>query len=119
RIGVRLQVKPTADAQVSQGFVDLDSIVDYNWNIAIGDTTLTIKEFERLVKLKIPLVKIRGQWVELRPEEIEAAIAFFQKKRVKKDLSLGEAVRIGLGHEVAEMGLPLLGIEAEGWIKDV
>ncbi|HEU5230677.1 MAG TPA: DEAD/DEAH box helicase, partial [Ktedonobacteraceae bacterium] len=118
RVGVKLQVRPKSNGKTNQGFMGLDSLVDYNWNIAIGDTTLTPQEFEKLVNLKQPLVQVRGQWVELRPEEIEAAIAFFQKKQARKEMSLGEALRIGVGHEKAEMGLPVLDMEAEGWIKD-
>ena len=44
------------------------------FDFAVGDTTLTAEEFSQLVALKQPLVQVRGQWVELRPEEIEAAI---------------------------------------------
>jgi len=118
RVGVKLQVRPKSNSQANQGLMGLDSIVDYSWNIAIGDTTLTPQEFEKLVKLKQPLVQVRGQWVELRPEEIEAAITFFQKKQAQREMSLGEALRIGIGHEQAEMGLPVLDMEAEGWIKE-
>ena len=119
RVGVKLRVKPKGNGQAGAGLMGLESIVSYDWNIAIGETTLTLKEFEKLVGLKQPLVQIRGQWVELRPEEIEAAIAFFQKKRARKEMTLGEALRIGVGHETAEMGLPILDMEVEGWIKDV
>jgi SNF2 family DNA or RNA helicase len=118
RVGVKLRVKPKVGTVSANSLMGLDSIVDYQWQIAIGDATLSTKEFEKLVNLKQPLIKVRGQWVELRPEQIEAAIAFFKKKQAKKDMSLGDAFRIGLGEGTAEMGLPVLDIEADGWIKD-
>ncbi len=118
KVGVKLKVKPRVGAAANAGLMGLNSIVDYNWQVAIGGTTLSAREFENLVNLKQPLIKVRGQWVELRPEQIEAAIAFFKKKRASKDMSLGEALRIGLGQGTAEMGLPVLDIEAEGWIKE-
>ncbi len=118
RVGVKLKVKPKVGSATSSGLMGLNSIVDYNWQVAIGGTTISAREFENLVNLKQPLIKVRGQWVELRPEQIEAAIAFFKKKRANKDMSLGEALRIGLGQGTAEMGLPVLDIEAEGWLKD-
>ena len=99
------------------GLMGLDSIVEYDWTVAVGDTTLSAKEFENLVRLKIPLVKVRGQWVELRPEEIEKAIAFLKKKHSNGQMSLGEALRTGLGREQSEVGLPVVDIEAEGWIQ--
>jgi SNF2 family DNA or RNA helicase len=118
KVGVKLKVKPKVGSATSSGLMGLNSIVDYNWQVSIGGTTLSAREFENLVNLKQPLIKVRGQWVELRPEQIEAAIAFFKKKRANKDMSLGEALRIGLGQGTAEMGLPVLDIEAEGWLKD-
>ena len=119
RLGVKLKVKPKASAKNGSGLLGLNSIVAYDWTIAVGDTTLTIEEFEDLVDLKVPLIKIRGQWVELRPEEIEAAIAFFKKKHGQGDMSLGEALRIGLGQETSELGLPVTDIEGSGWISEM
>ncbi len=120
RVGVKLRVKPrVGTVSANNGLMGLDSLVDYQWQIAVGNATLSVREFEKLVNLKQPLIKIRGQWVELRPEQIEAAIAFFKKKQVKKDMSLGDALRVGLGAGTAEMGLPVVDIEAEDWINDV
>ena len=119
RLGVKLKLKAQANAQTSSGMMGLESVVSYDWTAAIGDTTLTAKEFERLVRLKRPLVEVRGQWVELRPEEIEKAIAFFRKKRASGAMSLTDALRLGLGQETSEVGLPVLAIEGEGWIDDM
>lgn len=119
RLGVKLKLKSKASVQDGSSLLGLDGIVQYNWTIAIGDTTLTVSEFEKLVNLKVPLIKIRGQWVELRPEEIEAAIAFFKKKHGDGNMTLGEALRIGLGQEASEVGLPVMDIEGEGWIQEL
>ncbi|MFQ5794409.1 MAG: SNF2-related protein [Candidatus Bipolaricaulia bacterium] len=120
RLGVKLRLKPKAkaDAKTSSGLLGMDGIVSYDWKIAVGHETLSLKEFEQLVNLKIPLVKVRGRWVELQPEEIEAAIAFFEKKRSNGEMELGEALRVGLGQETSEVGLPVMDIEGDGWIKD-
>ncbi len=118
RVGVKMHVKPQMSVASGTGLMGLSSIVDYNWNVAIGDADLSPQEFEKLVSLKRPLVNIRGQWVELRPEEVEAAITFFKKKRARRDMSLGEALRVGLGQGTTEVGLPVVGIDAEGWVKD-
>ena len=119
RLGVKLKLKPKAGAQESSGLLGLQGIVAYDWTIAVGDTTLTLSDFEKLANLKVPLIQVRGQWVELRPEEIEAAIAFFKKKHGNGNMALGEALRIGLGQEGSEVGLPVMDIEGEGWIKDL
>ncbi len=119
RLKVKLKLKPKQNASVSLGLVGLDSIVSYDWNAAVGDSELTDEEFKRLVDLKTPLVQVRGQWVELRPEEIEAAISFFQKKRKRGEMKLGEALGLGLGQGVSETGLQVAEVEGEGWINDL
>ncbi len=117
RLGAKLQVTPKSTD--SSGLLGLSNLVNYSWSIAVGDTTLTPEEFSQLVALKQPLVQVRGQWVELRPDQIEAAIAFFEKKRKKQNMSLGEALRVGMAREQSELGLPVIGMETEGWIKDI
>lgn len=119
RLKVKLKLKPKSDPRVSLGLVGLDSIVAYDWNAAVGDSTLTEDEFEHLVNLKTPLVQVRGQWVELRPEEIEAAISFFQKKRKRGEMKLGEALGLGLGQGMSETGLQVAEVEGDGWVKDL
>ena len=119
RLKVKLKLKPKSNSGVSLGLVGLDSIVSYDWNAAVGDSELTDEEFKRLVDLKTPLMQIRGQWVELRPEEIEAAISFFQKKRKRGEMKLGEALGLGLGQGVSETGLQVAEVEGEGWINDL
>ena len=119
RLGVKLKLKTKSEANVSSGLMGLDSVIAYDWTVAIGDTTLTAREFQNLVKLKMPLVKVRGQWVELRPDEIESAIAFFRKKRANGNMSMGEALRLGLGQETSELGLPVVDIEGDGWFQDM
>jgi hypothetical protein len=46
-----------------------------------------LEELQRLAKLKAPLVKLRGQWVQINPEEIKAAIEFWKKKFKSRPLS--------------------------------
>jgi SNF2 family DNA or RNA helicase len=117
RLGVKMKIKPD-DLASGRGLMGLEGIVAYDWTVSIGDMTLTASEFQRLVELKLPLIKVRGQWVELRPEEIERAIAFFQKKR-RGSMTLGQALHASLGQELAEPGLPVVDIEGEGWVGDL
>ena len=118
RLSTRLNLRPKAEAKVASGLLGMDSLVAYNWEIALGDATFSPEEFEKLAELKVPLVRVRGQWVELKPEEVEAAVAFFRKKHGDGEMRLGEALRIGLGQEISEAGLPVASMEAEGWIRD-
>src|SRR6266849_949824 len=119
RLGVKLKIKPKVGAASNAGLLGLNGIVSYDWTVAVGGETLSAKEFEQLVNLKMPLIKVRGQWVELRPEEIEAAIAFFKKQHANGNITLGEAMRLALGRETSTLGLPVLDIAGDGWIRDL
>lgn len=120
RLGVKLKVKPKPESNTTgAGLMGVGGIVNYNWQVALGDQTLSPEEFEKLAALKVPLVRVRGQWVELNPAEIEAAIAFFKERHSEGEMALSEAMRLGLGQERSEVGLPVVGIEAAGWIEDL
>ncbi|MCW1970204.1 MAG: SNF2 helicase-associated domain-containing protein, partial [Anaerolineae bacterium] len=91
---VGLKVKVQSAEQTSSGLMGLNAIVNYDWQVAIGDETLSLKEFEKLAKLKIPLIQVRGKWVELKPDEIEKALHFF-KHHKNGQTTLGQALNMG------------------------
>ena len=62
----------------------------------LGGEPLSPAEFEKLAALKVPLVQVRGQWIELKPDQIEQAIKFWEKRQQAEDLSVPEALRIAL-----------------------
>ncbi|MBE2199222.1 MAG: helicase [Anaerolinea sp.] len=122
RLGVRLKLgstsKLTGQTAVATGHMNLDNLVNYRWQLSLGDTELTREEFDALVALKSPLVQIRGQWVQLDPEQIEAAIRFWEQQGMEGTLSLPEAMRLGLTvEEQQRSGLPVDGVELDDWLQ--
>ncbi len=61
------------------GRLSLEEIVKFDWEVALGDERLSLAELEMLARLKSPLVRVRGQWVELSAEEIQATLDFWKK----------------------------------------
>lgn len=120
RLGVRIRLRPprgkTAPLPVG-GKIGLHTLVHFEWEMSLGDTTLTREEFESLVALKTPLVQIRGQWVQLDKEQVEAAIQFWEKQQHSGEMGLLEVAQLALGGQTAH-GLPLEEVQAEGWISD-
>jgi len=102
----------------SSSGLSLDAIVQFDWQVALGDERLSREEIEALARLKIPLVKIRGQWVQVDAEAIQAALDFWKKKDAGKITAL-EVVRMALGMAQAPGGLPFEGVEATGWVGDL
>ncbi len=119
RLGVRLKLdsnRAKGVAEVSTGHMSFDKLVNYRWQLLLGDTTLTREEFDALVALKSPLVQIRGQWVQLDPDQIEKAIQFWEKQQLEGDLSILEAMQLSLGGVDAHGDLPVDGVEIDRWL---
>jgi SNF2 family DNA or RNA helicase len=66
--------------------------------------------------LKAPLVKVRGQWVQVSAEEIRGALDFW-KHEAAAEGTLREVVQMALGAREAA-GLTVSGLTAEGWVED-
>ena len=120
RLAARLRAatRASAGASAADARLGLDAIVDYKWELAIGDASVTAEEIRELARLKVPLVRVRGQWVELRPDEVAAAVRLVDgaHARTNETMSAGDVMRIGLGLEMAEIGLPVAGVTADGWL---
>ncbi|MFG0330067.1 MAG: DEAD/DEAH box helicase [Phycisphaerales bacterium] len=93
----------------------LDSIVSYSWEIALGDQVLTFDEFKQLAEQGSPLVRIRGRWIEVRPEDIRNALEFL-KRGDNGEITVREALRLAYGSEPEQSGLPVVGMDATGWV---
>lgn len=126
RLGLKLRLidpedEVDGDRSISWGLFGLKSIVNYDFEVALGDATLTEMELRELIDLKVPLVRVRGEWVELPPDDIEAAIRFFERRREEGggEISLEEAIRLGLGAETIDGDLPVVKVEADGRIYDM
>ena len=120
RLGVRLRLSPTKKGASESALsrMKLSNLVDYQWELSVGDTSLTKEEFEALVDLKSPLVQIRGQWVQLDAEQVEAAIKFWESHDLRGEVGLIEAVRMNQSLEGGFAGLPVDDVQAEGWLAE-
>ncbi|MGQ0629253.1 MAG: DEAD/DEAH box helicase [Phycisphaerales bacterium] len=127
RLGVRLRIDSPEEAPdwvgagpggTSNARVGLETLVNYRWQVTIGDTTLSLEEFERLANLRSPLVLIGGRWVEVRPEDVKAAVEFI-RENPGGSMEIGKALRLAYASDVRETGVPVLGMEATGWVAQV
>src|SRR5690606_6447517 len=65
-----------------------------------------------------PLVMLDGRWVEIRPEDVKAAVRFL-KENPGGQIEVGRALRLAYGTDQRETGLPILGMDATGWVDAV
>ena len=110
---LRVRIKMRSKPESGSGLMGLYALVAYDWELALGDEPLTREEFERLAALKTPLVQVRGRWVLLQPDQVEAAIAFWEKQRERAELSMADALRVALGAQTEIDGLALGEVELD------
>jgi SNF2 family DNA or RNA helicase len=101
----------------TKGNLSLDTLVDFKWQIAIGDTALTKKDLEELAKLKTPLIRFRGEWVEIQPEQLKAALDFLKKG--DDAIPLRQLIQLSLGALELPAELPFHGTTGSGWAADL
>jgi hypothetical protein len=116
RLSARAQVK--SPKMTGGSGINLDEIVRFNWQLALGNEELSLAELQELAQRKSPLVKVRGQWVQLNAAEIQAALDFWRKK-AEAGITAREALRLALGSVEAPALLPFAGLAAEGWIDEL
>ena len=114
---VRLAVQAKVKSPKMQGGsgLSLETIVQFDWEVALGDQRLTLRELEALARMKAPLVRVRGQWVEVSAEEIQAAIDFWRKKGTE-NATVRDVIQMALGARDAPQGFGFNGVRATGWI---
>ena len=95
----------------------LNTLLQFEWQISIGGEKLTFAELQQLAALKAPLVRFRGQWVQMSAEEIQAAIDFWKKKSSRA--TTREVLQMALGAIKLPGPLEFSGLSAEGWIADL
>jgi SNF2 family DNA or RNA helicase len=65
----RLVIKQNSKSGSLVRYLDLDTLQNFEWQVAIGDELFTAEEFEKLVKEKRSLVRFRDGFVKIDPEE--------------------------------------------------
>jgi len=87
--------------------------------LAIGDKTISKKEFDRLMALKSPLVEVGGEWIALQPSEVRAAQAIFTESKDQMSLSVEDALRLSTGDTTTLAKLPVVNFEASGALQEL
>ncbi|GGO13776.1 DEAD/DEAH box helicase [Microbispora bryophytorum] len=115
RLGLKLTARSRSGpgAAADQGF-GLEQLVDFRAELALGEEAISEEELAELARLKVPLIRLRGQWVELDARQLDAAL-----KAVERSgrMTVGEVIQ-----EVVHGGdddLPLVAVDADGLLGDL
>jgi superfamily II DNA or RNA helicase len=106
QLRLRVRIGSTAPAPPRAGNDDglqLSSLTDLHYEVALGDDTLSSEEFHRIVDLKAPLVRWRGRWVRVDHGDADRIAALAGRTAA---LRLTEALAAALSgtHHSRELG---------------
>jgi SNF2 family DNA or RNA helicase len=121
RLGLRLTTKSSSAASSSSGRQSqfgLQDLVSFRYDLALGDDVLTAEELAELAERKVPLVRVRGQWVELDDRHLKAALKFLEGGR-SGTMTAAEVLGTALGTDGRLGDLPLAEVDADGWLGDL
>ena len=123
RLGVRLRLETEplelgdSASTTTTASLGLDSVVRYQWQLAVGDHALSLDRLRQLVELGSPLVRIGRQWVEIGADDLARVSALLEQDH-GGEITLGKAIRIAHGLEDATCGLPVVGTDTHGWVTE-
>lgn len=97
-----LRVKAKANA--GKTFIRLDQLLDFDWQVAIGDTVLSEDEFKKLLKKSDGLIKYKTSYIYVSQTELEKLHKHFANTQQLSALQMLRAALSG-EYQGAKIGL--------------
>ncbi len=118
-VGLRGSAHSARDGVLAGGRFSRDSLVDFQWQLAVGDDLLTGDELAALAETKAPLVRLRGQWVALDPEHLRRGLDFLDRPPVLPT-NAAEVIALAAAHpDDLDTPLPVTSIHADGSLGEL
>lgn len=101
--GGRLRAK--AKVTASNAFMRLDDMLTFDWQIALGDEMVGVKEFQKLVNNSTGLVKIKDQYVLIDANDLTK---LYKQLETPPELTGSDLLRAALSEEYkgGRLGIP-------------
>jgi uncharacterized Zn finger protein len=123
RATVRSSSGGTKDAVARKDGIGTETLVEVDWEVLLEGQALTAADLVALAALKAPLVRVRGTWVELRPEDLDAALRLTSGRtgpgRPPERMTVAELIGLEAGIEHRSVGLPVSEVTATGWLARI
>ncbi len=95
KVKLRASSSKKATQVESSGYFSQNSLVAYQYELAIGDETVNQQEWQQLVEAKAPLVQFRGQWMVLDQGKMKQMLEFWKKQQASQpELTLTELMKL-------------------------
>ncbi len=106
----RIKVKASGRTHLSQsgqslGALNLPSLVDYSYELSVGGEPVSEQEWQELIHAKLPLVRFRGEWMEIDRTQMQEMLEMLRRQDDPID-----------GHAFGEM-LGRIAEADENWVE--
>jgi hypothetical protein len=93
-----LKPKPSVKVKAKSGksFLNLDQLLSFDWQVAIGDQVMSEAEFKKLLKKTDGLIKYKSQYIYVSKEDLAKLHKHFSSE---EELSGFEMLRVALSGE--------------------
>ena len=117
RMGIRVRVKAPSMKATGSG-MGLDTLLSCDFAASLGTDEVDLDELRRLAGLKMPLVRVRGQWRQIDQRELAAAVGFLEKQR-SGELTARDVLITEFGAGSHDLSLTVQSVDADGWMKEL
>jgi SNF2 family DNA or RNA helicase len=120
KLGLTLSAYTPVDGVVAkQSKFGKHQLMDFRWQLAVGEDTLTDEEIAALAETKAPLIRLRGQWVAVDPEQLRRGLEFVRRTPGGQKTA-GEILALAASHpDDLDSPLPVTAVRADGWLGDL
>ncbi|MGH4004754.1 MAG: DEAD/DEAH box helicase, partial [Pseudonocardiaceae bacterium] len=120
KLGLALSAYTPVDGVVAKASkFGRDQLVEFRWELAVGDDTLTEDEIAALAETKAPLIRLRGQWVVVDPEQLRRGLDFLARRPTGR-MTAAELLTLAASHpDDIDTPLQVTSVRADGWLGDL
>ncbi len=120
KLGLALSAHTPVDGVVAKASkFGRDQLVEFRWELAVGDDTLTEDEIAALAETKAPLIRLRGQWVAVDPHQLRRGLDFLARKPTGP-MTAAEIITLASRHpDDVDTPLQVISVRADGWLGEL
>jgi SNF2 family DNA or RNA helicase len=120
RLGLAMSAYTPADGVVAkESKFGRNQLVEFRWDLAIGDETLTHDEIAALAETKAPLIRLRGQWVAVDSEQLRRGLEFLAREPTGRKTA-AEILALAASHpDDIDTPLQITSVRADGWLGEL
>jgi SNF2 family DNA or RNA helicase len=117
RLGLAVSASTPVDGVVAGASrFGRDELIDFRWELAVGDDTLTEEEIAALADAKAPLIRLRGQWVAVDPDQLSRGLEFLARHPTGRATAAQILALAAKDPDDTDTPLSVTAVRCDGWL---